>query len=125
MGVVQEWQCPSCRQRWRLCLGHGMKHGSLGRVMKLFKEETQKQIAADAGGGALPLFSFQYQAAVCRQCQAIVAVPVLSWQESGQTYIGTCPKCNDEIELLEQDQTVLCPKCQDADLNQQDVGLWD
>lgn len=127
MGVLKELQCPSCYKKWRLCLGHGRKHSSLGRVMKLFPDPIQKQIAACKEGGALHLFHFQYQTAVCRQCQEMIAVPVLvlKEKESGQTLTGTCPICGGEAELLDENSAITCPKCQKAELDRQDVGLWD
>lgn len=105
-------------------MGHGMRHGVLGRVMREFPEEVQRKIAEDAPRGKLPLFHFCYKAAFCSHCQELVAEPVLRFIESGQLYVGKCPKCGNDAENLEEDGPVRCPEC-GSFLDMQDTGHWD
>ena len=93
MGMIRQLTCPSCHKTWQICTGHGMRHGTLGRVMEVFSEDIQREIAAGAAGGWLPLFHFDYRTAICGQCRDVVAVPVLRLIEKDQTYVGTCPVC--------------------------------
>lgn len=125
MGVIRQYQCPSCRESWELCIGHGMKHGVLGRVIEEFPEDIRLKIVKDVQGRELPLFHFQYQAAVCGHCQDIVAIPVLQLLESGQSYVGRCPECGSEAKLTAEDSPVVCPGCGKALLDIRDTGRWD
>ena len=124
MGVIREFRCPSCEKTWKLSTGHGMRHGMLGRVMEAFPQDIQRKIVEDVGK-SLPLFTFNYEAAVCGQCRELVALPVLQLMDSGHTYRGRCPRCGGEPELLEEDSRVLCPACEKDRLGVQDVGHWD
>lgn len=124
MGVVREYRCPSCEKTWKLWIGHGMKHGMLGRVMEAFPADIQKKILEGAGR-ELPLFSFNYEASVCGHCGSVVAVPVLRLIESGQTYVGRCPECGGEAEPLGESARISCPGCRQAVLQVQDTGHWD
>ena len=50
--------------------------------MGTFPKDIQKKIAVEVQGGQLPLFDFQYEEALCKNCQELVAVPVLrSWKD--------------------------------------------
>lgn len=125
MGVIRQYRCPSCQNEWQLAVGHGMKHGVLGRVMEAFSEDIQKKIIKEVDGGQLPLFHFNYEAAVCRQCRIVTAVPVLKFIESGKFYVGSCPQCGSVLEFPEEDTLIVCPDCEKAELDIRDVGRWD
>lgn len=124
MGVIREFRCPSCEKTWKLALGHGMRHGMLGRVMEAFPQDIQRKIVENVGK-SLPLFTFHYKAAVCGQCRNLVALPVLELIESGHTYIGRCPQCHGEPELVKEESEMICPGCQEARVCVQDIGHWD
>lgn len=126
MGVIRQYQCSSCRKKWELFVGHGMRHGILGRVMQTFPEDMQKDIAKEAQGGQLPLFDFQYKEAFCKDCQELVAVPVLRFMERQKIFIGKCPKCGSETKLLnlQEGSKADCPGCGGC-LEIQDTGHWD
>lgn len=125
MGVIRQYRCPSCQKEWQLLVGHGIKHGVFGRVMEAFSEDIQKKIVEEVDAGQLPLFHFNYQAALCRQCGTIGAVPVLKVIESGKSYVGSCPHCGGVPELFEEDARIVCPDCKKAELDIQDTGHWD
>ena len=125
MGMIRQFRCPSCRAAWELHTGHGMRHGVLGRVMEAFSEEIREEIAKEARGGHLPLFRFDYRAAVCRQCRMVTAVPVLSLMEREKSYVGGCPRCGAQAEILDEDRPVRCPECQKEDLEMKVTGHWD
>lgn len=93
--------------------------------MEVFSEEIQKKIVDEAVGGRLPLFHFNYQTAVCRQCRNIVAVPVLRLIETDQAYVGRCPDCGRETEILEEDSPITCPNCGAGEVEMQEIGRWD
>ncbi|MCI9569721.1 MAG: hypothetical protein HFG14_07465 [Lachnospiraceae bacterium] len=124
MGVIRQFQCPSCKETWEICVGHGMKHGVLGRVMGEFPENTRQKIAEDVQGGDLPLFHFQYQAVSCGHCRDVVAIPVLRLLDSGRLYVGKCPECGGEAEPAAEDSPIACPKCGIL-LDVRDTGHWD
>ncbi|MCI8662466.1 MAG: hypothetical protein HFG69_04265 [Hungatella sp.] len=125
MGVIRRLTCPSCQKEWQLRLGHGMRHGVLGRVMEVFSEDIQREIAADVNTEQLSLFHFNYRTALCRKCRSVEAVPVLHLMESGRSYIGICPVCGGEVELLDEDSRIVCPACERDELNEQETGHWD
>ena len=125
MGMIRQLTCPSCHKTWQICTGHGMRHGTLGRVMEVFSEDIQREIAAGAAGGWLPLFHFDYRTAICGQCRDVVAVPVLRLIEKDQTYVGTCPVCGGEAEIFADDSPITCPSCQGGLLKIQESGRWD
>ena len=82
----------------------------LGRVMEAFPQDIQRKIV---------------EAAACGQCRNLVALPVLELIESGHTYIGRCPQCYGEPELVKEESEMICPGCQEARVCVQDIGHWD
>ena len=126
MGVIRRYQCPSCKKTWELFVGHGMKHGILGRVMGTFPKDIQKKIAVEVQGEQLPLVDFQYEEALCKNCQELVAVPVLRFMERQKTFLGKCPNCGSETERLnlQEGSEADCPGC-GGYLKIQDTGHWD
>ena len=125
MGVIRQLKCPSCHKEWQLCLGHGMRHGVLGRAMEAFSEDLQKKIVEEAQGGQLPLFHFNYKAAVCGRCRRVVAVPVLRLIETGQVFVGECPDCGGVVRVPEEGSPIICPSCGSGELDELDTGHWD
>ncbi len=125
MGIIRQLKCTSCGREWQLRLGHGMRHGILGRVMEVFPEDIQRSIAAEVDAGQLPLFRFDYRAAVCGRCRNVAAVPVLELIEKKKAFVGECPDCRGSAELLEEDLPVICPGCKNGQLEMQDIGHWD
>lgn len=125
MGIIREFRCPSCHKTWRLSIGHGMVHGMLTRVLKIFPSDIQKKISEDIGSEEAPLFRFNYKIGACHQCKNMVAVPVFELIEQGQVYTAPCPKCGGEVTIEQESSSVLCPLCQDETLSVQDMGHWD
>lgn len=125
MGTVKEFKCPTCYGTWRLRVGHGMMHGSLKHVLETFPADIQQKILADIKGEQAPFFNFNYRAAECPQCQAIVAVPVIYLHETKQTYSSGCPECGNMPSMLPEDSAVICPHCKKGQLFIQNIGDWD
>lgn len=125
MGRIQEFQCPSCHETWKLFVGHGRNHGTMSRVLPVFPLEIQKEIWAEAKGDPEPLFRFNYQRAVCRNCKNLVAVPVFHFIESGKSFVSKCPDCGSVTELLEDTSDIVCPHCGKGNLTGEEVGNWD
>ena len=94
--------------------------------MGTFPKDIQKKIAVEVQGGQLPLFDFQYEEALCKNCQELVAVPVLRFMERQKTYLGKCPNCVSETGRLnlQEGPKADCPGCGGC-LEIQDTGHWD
>lgn len=125
MGLIKEFRCSSCCKTWKIFTGHGKNHGILNQVLGAFPSDMKKEIIADIKGDLEPLFLFNYQTAVCHQCQSLSSVPVLRFLETEQSYMGKCPLCGGEAKILEDDSHILCPQCQKESLSVQEVGHWD
>lgn len=125
MGIIRQFQCPSCQKIWRLCIGQGMRHGILGEVIKAFPEDIQREMVREIQGRPLPLFDFRYRAAFCQNCQEIMAIPVLRLTEEDRFYIGRCDNCEGEVTFLDKDSPVRCPVCGEDFLEVEDIGHWD
>ena len=126
MGIIQEYNCPTCRKTWKIFTGHGMNHSTLNRVLESFSMKIKAEILKEnnISAGFEPLFDFNYRPAICHQCQNIVALPVLRFIESGRTYTGECPECGNPAEILET-TSAICPKCLKQYLSCQETGHWD
>lgn len=125
MGRIQEYKCPSCHGFWKLFLGHGWNHGSIKQVLKVFSPELQNKIIAEAKGDPDPLFLFNYQAALCKDCQNLLAVPVIQFLETKRMFMPKCPDCGGDVEILAEDSDVICPRCKKEILCLQEIGNWD
>lgn len=127
MGIIQEYKCPACRKTWRLFVGHGMNHNTLDHVLEAFPANIRHKVLETEGSSKNldSLFLFNYRPAVCRQCQDIVAIPVLRFPESGHLYISECPECGNTPELLEESVNAFCPKCLKQNLSYKETGHWD
>ena len=125
MGMIQEYQCPSCNEIWKVATGHGFIHGSFERVLEVFHANIQAKILKDANGDKDPLFQFHYRPALCRDCHSIVAVPVFRFLEHSGVYVTGCPKCGSITELIEDNRSITCPKCGKGSLSTEEIGCWD
>lgn len=125
MGRIHEYKCPSCHGVWKLFLGHGWNHGSIKQVLKVFSPELQNKIITEAKGDPDPLFLFNYQAALCKDCQNLVAVPVIQFLETKKTFVEKCPDCGGDAEILAEDSDIICPRCKKENLCLQEIGNWD
>ncbi len=76
-------------------------------------------------GGKIKDASSLEETAVCRQCRNIMAVPVLRLIETDQAYVGRCPDCGRETEILEEDSPITCPNCGAGEVEMQEIGRWD
>lgn len=125
MGVMREFQCPSCHETWRVRIGHGMMHGDFDRVLKEFPDDIQKRIKTSLDGEKTPFFRFNYCVAVCLECKRIIVVPVIYLHKTKQTFSPGCPACGSQVTVLEKDSVAICPHCNKEELLAQDIGTWD
>ncbi|MCI8951024.1 MAG: hypothetical protein HFG49_13475 [Lachnospiraceae bacterium] len=125
MGMIQEYQCPSCHETWRISTGHGRSHGTFERVLQVFPVNTQKKILDDAKGDPDPFFQFHYRLALCKTCHNIVSVPVFRFLDRGSVYMSGCPKCGSPVTIPEDQTPITCPKCSKSQLSAEEIGCWD
>lgn len=128
MGRMLKITCKSCGAGWECRTGCGMQHGSLEKVADLYPEDMRKKIMEHAAGMEFPVYDFGYRPAYCRQCRAIVSVPVLAFGGGSAEYAGKCARCGHEAEPLadmEDIEKMLCPVCYEAALEKEEAGLWD
>lgn len=125
MGRMLKITCRSCGVGWECRTGCGMQHGNLGTVAGLYPEDIRKEIMEHAAGMEFPVYDFGYRPAHCRQCRAIVGIPVLSFGYGGTEYAGVCDRCGQAAEPAEDIAQILCPACHEAALEKEDIGLWD
>lgn len=125
MGTIREFRCSSCHEGWRVNVGHGMMHGALEQVLKLFPNDIRQMILADTKGEQAPLFNFNFCAAVCSECCNIVVIPVIYLHETDKTYFSGCPECGGLVTLPEKDSEYICPRCKKHQLLIQNIGSWD
>lgn len=125
MGTIREFKCPSCYGTWRLRLGHGVMHGTLEHVLKAFPSDIQLKIFEDTKGDPAPLFNFNYRAAVCSECQDVVAVPVIYLHKTKHSYSSGCPECGSTSLIQKEDPQFICPQCKISHLLAQNIGNWD
>lgn len=123
MGRISQFVCPECRQAWKINLGHGLRHAVLDKVLNEFSQEMREKILARIGGQQIFDFDFNYRAAVCGHCGEVVAVPVLGLRGMGEPFVGECPACGHAPEI--GGETLACPHCGAARLEEQTVGMWD
>lgn len=140
MGKVCEFTCPACQSSWTINIGHGLRHATLENVCKAFPADIQQKIKETAAEEHLPLFEFNYHAALCPQCKAVVSVPVIRFLQTGKSYIGVCPECGNSdcgdpqpnepdhtapLSIIHDDMACLCPHCEKMQLSVQEIGNWD
>lgn len=102
MGKICEFTCPACQSSWTINIGHGLRHATLENVCKAFPAEIQQKIKETAAEEHLPLFEFNYRAALCPQCKAVISVPVIRFLQTGKSYIGVCPECGNSEDCKPQ-----------------------
>ncbi len=125
MGRINEFTCSSCNTTWQVRLGHGLGHAMLESVLEEFSEENQQKILEDTEGEEFPSFEFQFRTAICQRCKNVVAVPVITLLQSGQTYFNGCPDCGNSVIIPEQGSEMSCPNCGKAALTEEEIGRWD
>lgn len=102
-----------------------MWHGSLENTAPLFPKDTEAVLMEYAKGNAFPGFDFAFRLSVCAHCGGIVSVPTLRLHENGTSYIGVCPECGKEIQLVEELSETPCPVCGEQRLTALETGRWD
>ena len=125
MGVVEKVTCTACKQEWECRTGCGLLHGSLKNVAKLFEEPVAAEIRAHQEMEPFPVYDFGYQLGNCTKCYDVVSVPVLKMRKSQKEYIGTCPKCGEMVNLIEDIKHTPCVICGKTALQSENVGHWD
>lgn len=125
VGQIVKITCTSCKAEWKCQTGCGILHADLARIAELYPPEAGREIREYARQTALPLFDFGYRLSYCASCNSIVGVPVLELEDRGGTYVGLCPQCLQETELIGQTETAECPVCRQRMLKSEVTGLWD
>lgn len=150
MGKIRKFACPACQSSWTINIGHGLRHATLENVLKSFPADIQQKIKETATEEQLPLFEFNYCAALCPQCKTVVSVPVIRFLQTSKSHIGICPdcgvpsldnpncrssggnnpdcddsNCGEPVFIIPDDTACLCPHCEKAQLSIQDIGSWD
>lgn len=124
MGTIIKMTCKGCNQAWECYSGHGMQHGRLDNVLKMYPETVRKQVKELTAGECFPIYEFALQAANCPNCKTLVSVPVLDLKAHG-TFVGQCPECGSEVKTHAVAQKLSCPNCGGQDWDLQDIGRWD
>lgn len=125
MGRISEFTCPSCNVSWKVRLGHGIGHAALENVLDIFPADIQRKILADTEEEQIPLFEFNYRAAVCEQCKKIVSVPSIYLHQKGYVYTGACTECGNAVIALNEGAEMVCPRCKTTVLSEKETGNWD
>lgn len=120
MGVIKEYECPSCHKTWRFKLGHGMQHGILNNVKQYFSPDVQDAIDEKIEGKEFPWYEFNILVGQCSKCKSLQSVSKLKLECGDFTTV--CIKCGEEIVMTDK---INCPDCENAILNCTDVGYWD
>lgn len=124
MGEIKKIICRSCGRDWELQTGCGLLHGVLENVVSAFPEKMKKEILDSVADMEFPLYDFSYQPAYCKYCCRFVSAPVLTPMEK-KPFIGGCPVCGHEIELIQNVAEAACPVCGQKTLREETAGLWD
>lgn len=124
MGTIVKIICGSCHKEWDCRTGCGLLHGKLENAAGLYQEEIRKSILASVQQTRFPQFDFAYRLAVCKECQDIVSIPVLSLSQTHMKYVGSCENCGKRVELIENVRQTTCLRCKGA-LESENIGMWD
>lgn len=125
MGRIVAISCACCGAHFRVKTGCGVLHGDLTEVLKAFSKEQKEEIAECLKGEPFPVYDFAFRIGFCTRCADFVSVPALKLPEYGKAYIGACEKCNNQVELTENVQKMLCPVCGGSVLHTEEIGFWD
>ena len=115
-------------------MGHGMSHGSFENVLREFDTENGDELRRLHDGG-FALVSFDFRAAACDACLAVVSVPTVTMRrEAGEgteteikTIIGSCAaSIGQQAHTLSffGEGDCACPRCGTV-LSVEQAGLWD
>lgn len=125
MGEIVNICCKSCSAHWECRVGSGMLHGSLESVAGLFSEKQREEIESYAKQTLPPLFSFSFRTSRCKNCAAIVGIPVLTLTETGVVYTAPCPDCGAKLRPIIRLSKSGCPACGKTTLESELTGRWD
>lgn len=125
MGEIKKITCKACGESWQCMTGCGLRHGKLETAAASFREERKREILRCAQTEKFPLFDFAYRLSCCAYCKRVESVPVLELLETGTRYVGDCPVCGGEAELIEDVGRSCCPACGKTELMEEETGQWD
>lgn len=91
-------------------------------IAKAMMEHVRNQILTDTEEEQIPLFEFNYRAAVCEQCKKIVSVPSIYLHQKDYVYTGTCAECENAVVALNEGAEIVCPCCKAAVLSEKETG---
>lgn len=124
MGEIRKITCKACGKGWEIHTGSGLLHGTLENVVSAFPKMMRKGISGSVADMEFPIYDFAYQPAHCEYCCRIVSVPVFTPMEK-VSFIGGCPVCGHEAELIQNIKKTVCPVCGQEMLREDTVGMWD
>lgn len=124
MGEIKKISCRACGRDWQVQTGCGLQHGMLENVVSAFPKAMQKGIYKSVEDMEFPIYDFSYRLAHCDYCCRIVSVPVFTSMEK-TSFIGGCPVCGHDTELIQNIEETICPVCGQKTLQEEETGLWD
>lgn len=124
MGEIRKITCRSCGRDWQVQTGCGLRHGMLENIVPVFPEIMRRGIRNSVADMEFPIYDFSYQPAHCEYCCKIVSVPVFTPMEK-PSFIGVCPICGHDAELIRNIEKAICPVCGGKALLEEETGLWD
>lgn len=125
MGRINRIACGACQGEWQCRVGCGLMHACLEDVVSEFPKETGREIMEQVGTEEFPVFDFAYHCSVCKECNNIVSVPVLTLPDRNSEYIGRCPDCGGTAQPITDIESMPCPVCGEKALLEETAGNWD
>lgn len=124
MGEIRTITCKSCGREWELQTGSGLQYGRIEKAASVFPENLQRGILKSMSDMEVPIYDFAYRPAYCEYCCQLVSIPVLTPMEK-QGFIGGCPICGRQAELIQSVEQTPCPVCGEKALWEEETGTWD
>lgn len=125
MGQIMKITCTACKKEWECMTGCGLSHACLQDAAHEFVKEVAADITREAEEEEFPVFDFAFHISKCDGCGSMVSVPVLQMMDCDAEYIGNCPVCGHEVELVTKIDNISCPVCGRVSLAAEESGLWD
>lgn len=125
MGDIRNYSC-NCGYEERLYVGGGMNAINMRSILQMFPQEGE-QLEAQKKIGQVGSYLMDHAVGTCKTCRRLYTVSRLSYEmQDGKVFcfIKPCPTCDSEVEVQEDIENLVCPKCGKV-MSYLPAGRWD
>ena len=128
MGNILHFTCQNCDYNTELRLGAGMLSANMSAVESLLNEEDLSEWDDLKQSDNIAFFSWERKLACCDGCKGFVSVVSVRVRtvDGEDIIIGNrCGKCNEKVRIIDLNNEIKCPVCNNAQITSRVKGKWD